>query len=508
MAWHQIRRLGWSGSDSALNEPAWRWLAQAFGMPALLATPASALTGITLPPPRLAAREQLIALLGPSGVRQDDAERARHATGGGLADLLRRRAGDVAAAPDAVLYPRTEDDVLAVLKLCATLGVAVVPFGGGAGDVAPARGDHAAVVTLDISGLNRVIAIDMMSGLADAEAGITGAELERQLAARSMTPGQQSGDFESATLGGRIAQGGEDCDWLHHLRVATPQGLLTGEAPGLGLTQLMRGSHGALGVITRATIRLNTLPAKEDYRGYLFPDFASGLAAVREARRTGVPQSLMRLSDDGETRLSRALARAGHGWDIPERIFDAWLAFRRFNGDAAQLLAGFSGSEDQIRAARKKFDAIAKRLGALALGVHTGGRQPHFATLRDALLDRGCGMDRLEIPVSWSQLPSLYVAGRAALKQAMRAQAPLPGAHGLVQAHVGSPSPDGARLTFSWLYPRKLEDEIAQAESIRRALLAAIAARSGSIDELQRDVLRSVKQALDPKRILNPGKPF
>ena len=100
------------------------------------------------------------------------------------------------------------------------------------------------------------------------------------------------------------------------------------------------------------------------------------------------------------------------------------------------------------------------------------------------------------------------IAGRAALKQAMRAQAPLPGAHGLVLAHIGSTTPDSARLTFSWLYPRKLEDEIAQAESIRRALLAAIAARSAAVDELQREVLRSIKQALDPKGILNPGKSF
>src|SRR5471030_1469567 len=134
-------RIGWNtGDEDALDEQAWRWLAQAFAMPALLATPPRSLSGIALPPSRLTAGDKLAALLGPSGLRQDDMERARHAAGGGLANLLRLRAGDLSSAPDAVLYPRNEADVLAVLKLCAERGIAVVPFGGGAGDATLARG--------------------------------------------------------------------------------------------------------------------------------------------------------------------------------------------------------------------------------------------------------------------------------------------------------------------------------------------------------------------------------
>ncbi len=81
---------------------------------------------------------------GRFGVRQDDAARAAHAAGGSTADLLRLRAGDLASAPDAVLYPRNEFDVLAVLRLCAEQNIAVVPFGGGTGTgVVPSRGTHA-----------------------------------------------------------------------------------------------------------------------------------------------------------------------------------------------------------------------------------------------------------------------------------------------------------------------------------------------------------------------------
>ncbi|HMH65574.1 MAG TPA: FAD-binding oxidoreductase [Rhizomicrobium sp.] len=499
-----IRWNGWGdqGHDEALamNEHAWRWLAQSFAMPALLATPAR--TGAALPPPRLAGRDQFIALLGAAGVQQDDASRMRHAAGKDLADLLRLRGGDFSTAPDAVLTPRHEEDVLAALKLCADLGVAVVPFGGGTGDVTPVRGAHSSIIALDMSGLNRVTSLDTMSGLAEVEAGITGPELERQLAAHGMTLGHRPGDFENSTLGGWIAEGGDACEWLRGLRVATPQGLLVSETRAPDLSHLMRGSRGAFGVITRATIRIQAQPETDEYRGYLFPDFAAGLAAMREVQRRGLPHVLMQLSDDGETRFCRAMQRTG--WNLREHMFDVYLAVRRFDGSAARLLAGFSGRESEVRAARKAFDRLAKKLGAIALGVDNNWRRRRFASRRDSLLDRGTGMDRLEISASWSQLPLLYVTVRAALKQAMRVQVPRAGAHGLVLVQVGSARADGATLTFTWAFPRKLEDEIAQAQAIRHAALTAIGGREGA--ELERGLQRAIKQALDPEGILNPGK--
>jgi FAD/FMN-containing dehydrogenase len=69
--------------------------------------------------------------------------------------------------------------------------------------------------------------------------------------------------------------------------------------------------------------------------------------------------------------------------------------------------------------------------------------------------------------------------------------------------HVGEARTDGAVLTFTWLFPRILEDAITQAGNIRRAALAAIPGEGGR--ELEKDVLRGIKSVLDPDAVLNPG---
>src|SRR5258706_227473 len=224
-----------------------------------------------------------------------------------------------------------------------------------------------------------------------------------------------------------------------------------------------------LGVSTAASMRFRALPEKEEHRAYLFPDFASGLAVLREAQRTDLPHAFLRLSDDGRTRLFHALERAGEDASLARRFFDIYLSVCRFDGSAARLVAGFAGSRDQVTPARKRFDSLAKRLGALQLGVDMGWRGQRFLSgyRRDTLLDRGVGMDQLELWASWAKLPSLYVGIRAALKQAMRSHAPRAGAHGLVLCEVGPARADGATLTFTWLYPRILDDGLTQAENIR-----------------------------------------
>jgi alkyldihydroxyacetonephosphate synthase len=539
---------GWAGAPDPLagRDAVWPWLAAAFGMPALLATPPRGLDSIALPQPRLgeAACAALIAVLGAERVRQDAYERAFHALGRSYHDLLRLRAGDF-APPDAVLYPRDEDDVLAVLRIAAQREIAVVPYGGGTsqvGGVSASRGGFSAVITLDLSGMDRVTGIDLVSGIASAEAGILGPDLERQLAAKGMTLGHHPQSFEFSTLGGWIAHHGAGhdsgrygraADWLAGVRVATPQGLLTGgdiaaSAAGPDLAKLMLGSEGVFGIITAARMRIRSLPAHEEHRGWLFRDFAAGIAAIRAAVREDIPHALLRLSDAGETRGMGAFSALGREGEPRQRLEKWHRELRGFDDSAAILVAGFSGSEGEARQARRRFGRLARRLGALALGRTPGRRwrEQRYLTpyLRDSLLDQGTGIDVLETAATWAKLPALYGAVRAALETAMRRNAPCENAHGIVLCHVSHAYAEGAGLYFTFLFPRKLDAEIAQWHAIKRAASDAVLAAGGTLSRhhgvgedhmpwMEREkgadgiaMLRAVKQALDPKGVLNPGK--
>lgn len=86
---------------------------------------------VELPAPRLVGRvhERFAAVVGPEKVLTDRASRIRHTRGKSTADLLRIRAGEASAAPDAILAPGSHDEVLALLTICEQEGLAVVPYG-------------------------------------------------------------------------------------------------------------------------------------------------------------------------------------------------------------------------------------------------------------------------------------------------------------------------------------------------------------------------------------------
>ncbi len=547
-------KLRWNGwglvahKDAvAADETVWSWLAEALGMPSLLATPARPLEEIALPVSRLGEDERaaLAAIVGAERVREDDYARAYHARGRSYHDLLYLRAGELAGAPDAVVCPRGGDEVEAVLKFADAKGIAVVPYGGGSsvvGGVTAEKGPFRAVLSLDLSGLDRLIAVDAVSRTATLEAGISGPALEKALAAKGVTLGHYPQSFEFSTLGGWISHRGAGQassrygraeDWLVSLKLATPRGTLTTEdypasAAGPRLTDLIVGAEGQFGIVTEATVRVRPVPAVRDYRGFLFHDFASGTAAIREAVQAELPAAMLRLSDAGETGFYRTFAALGKRKSLKDWIEGRVLAMRGFDSAMAAMIVGLEGDADSVTYARQHFDAIAKRLGAMPLGTGAGKRwlagRFHGPYLRDPLLDRGVGVDTLETATSWSKLDGLYAAVKAALETSIAETAPRPGARGIVMCHISHSYPDGASLYFTYIFPRTLGGEVAQWQAIKRAASDAIAANGGTISHhhgvgedhlpwiaaekgaLGIEVLRAVKGTLDPKGILNPGK--
>jgi alkyldihydroxyacetonephosphate synthase len=540
---------GWAASKDDIAERAevWTWLAAALGMPALLATPGRPLEELKLPDSKLSLQDrvELSGMVGADQVRDTVGERAFHALGRSYHDLLRLRAGDMSSAPDAVVYPRSTEEVLAVIAYASRKRIAVVPYGGGTGVVGGVRGDRgpfATVIALDVSEMDRVIDINPTSCTATVEAGIYGPALEKALQAKGFTLGHTPQSFEFSTLGGWIAhrgagQGanryGRADDWLVSAKLATPRGLLSnGDFPatsaGPRLTDLIAGSEGAFGVITEAVLRIRPLPEVCEFRGYLFRDFQSGAAAIRAAMQDGCGCAMLRLSDADETQFQRAYTKLAKIPGAMRRAINRYLKLRGFAENSCLLIAGYEGDKQTTALTRRRFGDIAGRFGAVAMGRGAGDdwRRSRFQApyLRDPMLDRGVGIDMIETAASWSKLDAVYAATRAALENALLGAMPREDARAIVMCHISHAYADGASLCFTIIFPRRLDGDIEQWKKIKAAATETILANGGTLSHhhgvgadhlpwmvrekgaLGMDVLRAMKQVLDPEGILNPGK--
>ncbi|KIH99496.1 flavoprotein [Streptomonospora alba] len=479
---------------------------------------------LRLPPGGLprAARAALATAVGDDHVDTRAAARVRHAGGKSTPDLLRRRTGDVADAPDAVVLPADHDEVAAVLAVCAEHRVAVVPFGGGTsvvGGVEPLRGGCDAAVALDLRRLDRLVAVDATSRTATLQAGLRTPEAEELLGAHGLTLGHQPQSYEYATIGGYAATRssgqssagyGRFDDMVVSLRAATPRGTLDlGRAPssaaGPELRRLLLGSEGVFGVITEVTLRVHPVAEERHDEAWTFPDFATGVAALRALAQDGVRPTLVRLSDEQETSVNAVLAG--------EEAAPGCLAVVTHEGRA-----------ERVAAVRELCAAALRRAGGSDLGpdpvAHWRSGRYLAPYLRDALLDAGVLAETLETATTWSGLHGLRDAVTQALTGALTTR---DGAAPLVLCHVSHVYPEGASLYFT-VAAATGEDPLGRWRTAKRAASDAIAACGATIshhhavgtehrpwmqDEvgpLGVEVLRAVKDTLDPAGVLNPGK--
>ncbi|MEE1927408.1 FAD-binding oxidoreductase [Streptomyces sp. TRM 70351] len=524
---HRVGEMSWNAwgdpaHATALPESVRGLIADVLGV-GLTAAPRVAEADLAVPPGALppAARAALAAAVGDGHVDTGAAARVRHAGGKSTPDLLRRRAGDVSHAPDAVVRPGGHDEVAAVLAVCEEHHVAVVPFGGGTsvvGGVEPLRGGRAAVIALDLRRLDRLLAVDTVSRTATLQAGLRTPEAEELLAAHGFTLGHQPQSYEYATLGGYAATRsagqssagyGRFDAMVLGLRAATPRGTLDlgrapGSAAGPDLRQLLLGSEGVLGVITEVTVRVRPVPREQRDEAWSFPDFATGTAALRALAQSGARPTLVRLSDEAETFVSAALSGA------------------RATGGCLAVVA-HEGEPEHVAAVRALSAAALRAAGGTELGAEPVAQWRHSRYagpyLRDALLDAGVLAETLETAATWSALPALRTAVTDALTGALSTGGNPP----VVTCHVSHVYPEGASLYFT-VAAAGGDDPRGRWAAAKRAASDAIAAcgatithhhavgadhapwMAAEVGELGLEVLRAVKGVLDPAGVLNPGK--
>jgi alkyldihydroxyacetonephosphate synthase len=547
----RMRWWGWGDPEHApaLNAHTLELLRESVGV-SDTPRPPVALDAVRLPQTRLDedARAALAAIVGGDAVRDDRLERVAHAAGKGYVDLVRMRAGAPAGAPDAIVLPDSHERLRAVLELCASRGLAVVPFGGGTsvvGGVEPLSGAHAATIALDTRRIAQISELDRESRIVTVGAGMRAPELERALAAEGLTLGHWPQSYEYVTLGGCAASRsagqassgyGSIAKMVLGLRMAAPAGDIAlapmpASAAGPGLRELIVGSEGTLGVIDEVSLRVRWAPARRRYEGVMFESFAAGTHALRAMAQEHAMPEVARLSDAAETRMSMALA-GGSG--VKGAAGRAYLTARG-RGDRSKIgqraerciaILGFEGDEGEVKSRRARALGLARRSGGVALGGSPGrawlaGRfQAPY--LRDDLLSHGVMVETLETATRWSNVERLHDAVAGAIERALAGE----GTPGIVMCHVSHLYETGASLYYTFIARQRPGREIEQWRAVKRAASEAIVAHGGTITHhhaVGRDhapwlsseigaqgvaVLGALKAELDPAAIMNPGKLF
>jgi alkyldihydroxyacetonephosphate synthase len=535
-----MRWWGWGDPEhpSALPPHALGFLRETVGI-ADSPCPAVALEHVNLPRATIAveALRALREVVGVENVRDDHSERVWHAAGKGYPDLVRLRAGSPEGAPDAVLYPGSREELRGLLETCGQLSLAVVPFGGGTsvvGGVEPLRGPHEGVVALDMGRMGSLVGLDEASCTVTVEAGMRVNALERWLEGKGLTLGHFPQSFEWVSVGGCAAtrSAGQSSTgygrferMVRGLRMCAPTGEIDlaaapASAAGPSLRELVVGSEGALGVIDELSLRVRRAPGERVYEGVFFEDFAAGVKALRELAQRHAAPDVARLSDEGETRMSLALAGTG---GVKGRVGRAYLGIRGYAGGCLAIF-GFEGEAEEVAVRRRRAIAIVRGHGCLPVGKSPGEAwvKSRFSApyLRDELLTQGVMVETLETAGQWSNLEALHRRVGEAIDQALRAC----GTPGLVMCHVSHLYETGASLYFTFL-ARQLEgEEIAQWQAVKAAASAAIVEGGGTIThhhavgrdhapwmeaEIGSDgvrALRALKAEMDPAGIMNPGK--
>lgn len=481
--------------------------------------PAVRLDEVALPPVGLGPDllDELADMVGAQALRTDDETRIRRTRGKSTPDLLRLRAGDASDAPDAVVRPADHEQVAAVVAWCVEHEVACVPFGGGTsvvGGLAARRDGFAGVIALDLARLNRLVSVDAESMTATLQAGLRAPDAEALLAEHGLTIGHHPQSFEYATIGGfamtrssgQASSGyGRFDDLVLGLRLATPIGDLDlGRAPasaaGPDLREFVLGSEGAFGVATEVTVRVRPTPAVRVHEHWRFASFLEGAAAMRRLRQDGLAPTVLRLSDETETLVNLA---------DPSSVGSQ-------SGTGCLMVTGFEGDAATVERSRALVTEALTDLGGTPEGVQEAWAEGRYdgPYLRDALLDLGVLVETLETATFWSGIPALYAAVKDALTATLE--------NALVLCHISHVYDTGCSLYFT-VAAKQTDDPLAQWARAKAAASDAMIAGGATITHhhavgvdhkpwLAQEIgpvgvqmLRAVKERIDPTGVMNPG---
>jgi D-lactate dehydrogenase (cytochrome) len=416
--------------------------------------------------------------------------------------------------PAAVVFAESTQDVADAVKLAAQYKVPVIPFGVGSsleGHLLAVQGG----ISVDVSRMNKVLSINAEDLTVTVQPGVTRKQLNEEIKSTGLFfPIDPGAD---ASIGGMCATRASGTNAVRYgtmrenvltLEVVTASGevIRTGtrakkSAAGYDLTRLFVGSEGTLGVMTEMTLRIYPLPEAVSAAVCSFPSIEAAVHTTIATIQMGVPIARVELLDAGSVRMVNQHAKL----NLTE---------------APMLLMEFHGSPAGVKEQAETVQEIAAEHGGLSFEwattpeertrLWTARHNAYFAAIQSR---PGCRAVTTDTCVPISRLADAMLDSIA--------EADASGLPYFLVGHVG----DG-NFHMGYLIDPNNAQEHALAEDLNQKLVARALNLGGTCTgehgiglhkmnflvaetgEGAVDMMRSIKRALDPHNIMNPGKIF
>jgi D-lactate dehydrogenase (cytochrome) len=414
-------------------------------------------------------------------------------------------------SPDAVAFAQTTDEVLAIVKLCAEYKTPVIAFGTGTsleGHVAALAGG----ICIDMSQMNRILRVNAEDLDATVEAGVTRKQLNEYLRDTGLffpiDPGADAslgGMAATRASGTNAVRYGTMRDNVLSMTVVLADGRVIRtarrarkSAAGYDLTRLFIGSEGTLGIITELTVRLYGIPEAISAAVCAFSDIEGAVDTVIQTIQSGVPVARIELLDEIQMAATNKYSKLDHK-EAPTLFFE-------FHGTPG----GVAEQAEMVKAIASEHGGDDFRWATTPQERSKLWQARHDAYYAALALRPGSKGLATDVCVPISRLAECISETKRDL-----AQSPIP--YALV-GHVG----DGNFHLVFMLDPDRPE-ELAEAGRLNERMISRALAMEGTctgehgvgygkMDFLIAEhgeavsVMRTIKRALDPDGILNPGK--
>lgn len=482
--------------------------------------------------PKSVLSEQLIQKLSSINALNfttDGHERFISSTGQSYLDILRKRNGKLTDIVDGVVKPTSIEAIQELVKVADEQGIHLLPMGGKS-SVTQTLTPSGLTIAINMLDMNKIISFSSENELVEVEAGILLPDLENWLAEKNFQLGHSPQSFISTTIGGAIASRGAGQfsssfgtmrEMIHSLTVETPKGtfidrinIVPESAAGPTLSELFVGSEGALGIITKATLRVKPILTKH-FKAFLFKKFEDGISAIQDFYQKGINPATIRLSDELETEM---LFRLLDKEELKNRLVEIYLNYRDYDTKHRCIL--FVYLEGEKDSTKNDLDVISKSCKLFhGISLTAGPAKDWYEQrydlpfIRENFLEAGILLDTLETSATYDKLLTVHDKTLEAFKEYCP----------FVMCHLSHVYPQGASLYFTFVAIEDYKWNDLLLEKIRKAVVTGFIENGAAIShhhgvgialkpylskersELANGIIKAIKDYLDPKGIMNPS---